>query len=224
MNTIRFQTALEMAQAADSWCRDQIEKLDARSMFLPAGNTPVTLYSLWQANPPEYLRRVRLTQLDEVWDKGKGPLPVERGGGPDEAARAAPGRFHQFFERVLPFYAPRIQAPGAKTRQGADLAVLGLGPNGHIAFHEPGLEPTFRQGEVQLSKATCRGLGLEHPHWAVTYGIGAFMECRALLLMVSGEGKGEAVAALGRGDPRYPVGHLRHHPDLTVLLGPGYDL
>ncbi|MCC7441830.1 MAG: 6-phosphogluconolactonase [Bdellovibrionales bacterium] len=222
MKTIPFHSPEEMAVLADAWCRDRIQALDARSLFLPAGNTPRPLYALWERTQPEHLRRVRLIQLDDIWDKGQGPLPPEKGGGLDDGARAVSGRFRRFFEAELPFYAARIQAPGAKTRQGADLAILGLGPNGHVAFHEPGLEPTFRHGEVALSKATCRSLGVEHPHWGLSYGLAAFLESQAVVLMVSGAGKEEAYRALLSGDTRFPVAHLRHHPDLTVLVDAAY--
>src|SRR5690606_19816291 len=102
-----------------------------------------------------------------------------------------PGRFRKFFLERLPSFAARIARP-EEFEGPADLAILGLGRNGHVAFHEPGLPLEFRFGEVALTGATCRSLGLTPPRQGITHGLGHFMKCRAVLLIVAGSGKEEA--------------------------------
>jgi glucosamine-6-phosphate deaminase len=98
-----------------------------------------------------------------------------------------------------------------------DLAVLGLGTNGHVAFHEPGIPADFRFGEVKLHDDTAERLHLESGTVGRTYGIGIFNEAKALLLVVRGESKRRALQGLLEGDPNVPASALRDHPDLTIL-------
>jgi glucosamine-6-phosphate deaminase len=112
------------------------------------------------------------------------------------------------------------------SRRGIDLAVLGLGINGHIAFNEPGtpweslthlaeLSPETRRREAQ------RFGGLEQvPHRAITMGIRTIMNARSILLLASGKEKAEIVrrSLLGPVTPEVPASVLQLHPNVTVLL------
>ncbi len=108
---------------------------------------------------------------------------------------------------------------------GIDLAILGLGTNGHVAFNEPGDSWELATHVVTLAEATRRAQHLlfaaerEVPRQGLTMGIATLRAARALLLLVMGEGKAAALRALlaGRPDPAWPVTALLGHPDLTVL-------
>jgi glucosamine-6-phosphate deaminase len=106
---------------------------------------------------------------------------------------------------------------------GLDLAILGLGANGHIAFNEPGSSWNQRTHVVELSELTrttnSNYQGETVPARGITMGIGTLRAARAVLLLVWGETKREALQALcnGHPDPRWPVTSLLDHPDLTVI-------
>jgi len=108
---------------------------------------------------------------------------------------------------------------------GIDLAVLGLGENGHIAFNEPGTPFESLTHVAELSEETRKREaqafgGLEHvPTQAITMGIKTVMLAREILLLVSGVEKAEALsrALSGPITPEVPASVLQLHPRLTVL-------
>jgi glucosamine-6-phosphate deaminase len=80
---------------------------------------------------------------------------------------------------------------------GLDLAVLGLGPNGHIAYNEPGSAADSRTRDLVLTPdsrtqaATYWEGDVAVPKRAVTIGVGTLLEARRLLLIVSGQRKAQ---------------------------------
>lgn len=106
-----------------------------------------------------------------------------------------------------------------------DLAVLGLGRNGHVAFNEPGSLPGDGVRTIILSEGTREAAAPDFgslesvPTHAFTVGLRTLLEARELLVLVTGEVKAEALAAMFDGPPRsaFPASLLRMHPHLTVL-------
>lgn len=109
---------------------------------------------------------------------------------------------------------------------GLDLVILGLGPNGHVGFNEPGTPWTSRTRRVKLAAATRRanarffGSLDAVPAEAITMGIGTILEARRILLLASGAGKAEIVRQTLQGPVTedVPATALRNHPAVTVLL------
>ncbi|MEK7357725.1 MAG: 6-phosphogluconolactonase, partial [Bdellovibrionota bacterium] len=99
----------------------------------------------------------------------------------------------------------------------ADVAILGLGLNGHVAFHEPGLGRDFFSGCVKLSDTTVGQLAAEPETWGITYGAGAFARCRSVCIMVGGASKRDVLKRLLAGDDSLPATALMKHPDLTIF-------
>lgn len=108
---------------------------------------------------------------------------------------------------------------------GADLQLLGLGPNGHIGFNEPGQE--FKKGtnKVTLTKETIDANARffatreDVPKFAYTMGIGGIMKAGRVLLVVNGRGKAQAVKDCFFGPicPQAPGSILQLHPDFTLV-------
>ncbi len=110
---------------------------------------------------------------------------------------------------------------------GLDVCLLGIGPNGHIAFNEPGSSFDCVTRKVTLSAAT-REANKRHfggrldkvPHEAMTMGIGTILKARKIFLMANGEKKANAVLSMLRGDitPDVPASVLRNHPKVEVFV------
>jgi glucosamine-6-phosphate deaminase len=108
---------------------------------------------------------------------------------------------------------------------GLDLAILGLGTNGHIAFNEPGSDWSAKTHVVSLSQETRATHGAQTqgkfviPEYGITVGIATILAAREILLLVAGGAKARALAAFRRGiaDPKWPVTALLTHRNLTVL-------
>ena len=82
-------------------------------------------------------------------------------------------------------------------RGGLDLAVLGLGPNGHIGYNEPGSNATSRTRVISL---TPESLSQASSYWdgsvsipdkAMTIGVGTLLESKRIVLLVTGGAKAE---------------------------------
>jgi glucosamine-6-phosphate deaminase len=109
----------------------------------------------------------------------------------------------------------------------ADLAILGVGANGHIAFNEPGTAFTSKTHVSELASATRManagdfgGNPESVPSHAITVGISTILRSRTILLLAQGSAKAPAVESLRRGvgDPEWPVTALLDHERVHVML------
>ena len=105
---------------------------------------------------------------------------------------------------------------------GLDLAVLGLGADGHVAYNLPG-PPRDGTHVVTLPGSLAAVLGVPEvwrPLRAITLGIGSLLAARSLLVLATGRAKQSAVRALrdGPADPAWPCSLLRVHPDLELVV------
>ena len=75
-----------------------------------------------------------------------------------------------------------------------DLALLGIGPGGHIGFNEPGTVFDSQTHLVELSPETIRRDRVERslntPSQAITQGIGNIISSQRIILVLFGENKG----------------------------------
>jgi glucosamine-6-phosphate deaminase len=82
-------------------------------------------------------------------------------------------------------------------RGGLDLAILGLGPNGHIGYNEPGSSAESRTRVIALtpesrSQASAYWEGaVPIPDRAMTMGVGTLLEAKQIVLLVIGETKAD---------------------------------
>lgn len=194
-----FRSPRRGAELASDWCRRKLAETGASSLFLPAGQSVEPLYAFWEETKPAYLDAVVLVQVDDVAD-GR-----------------CEGMFLEFLYEHLPSYRDQI-VPVSEREEPAELTLLGFGTNGHVAFHEPGLPEDLRKAVVPLSDETIARLDLARGTHGVTFGVGAFLETAASLLLVAGAGKAEAFRAFLSGDPALPAARLQAHPDLLVLV------
>lgn len=199
MEITYFENYDDLSRAANEWCQSKAREHSAKSLFIPAGQTPVGLYSIWEKSKPEYLKGLRLVQIDEVTAGNKKNV------------------FRNFFQSHLPSFMGQIELISEEPHY-ADLGILGLGLNGHVAFHEPSVDPAFSFGHVELTKTTKTNLGIEGDVEAITYGVGAFMKTKALLLLVAGNDKKAIFERIKQGSEDVPAVWLTSHNKLYVFV------
>jgi glucosamine-6-phosphate deaminase len=108
---------------------------------------------------------------------------------------------------------------------GYDLAILGLGPNGHVAFNEPPADPESDAHVLDVTEESIEsavrywGSREEVPRRAITTGLKRLIAARRVLLVARGEAKrGALERALGSDeDPMTPASFLNRSADVTFL-------
>lgn len=108
--------------------------------------------------------------------------------------------------------------------RGLDLAILGLGANGHIGFNEPGSAPEDPSRVVGLAASSRDAAAARYgaqavPTAGITIGLARLLEAREVWLLVTGEHKaGILRRALEEAEgPGCPASYLRRHAGLTVF-------
>lgn len=230
MNVRVLENALAVARAAADFVAERAAARPELVLALPTGRTPVALYAELarrHAGGTLDLSRARAFNLDEL------VLPP-----------ADPRSFRSFMERHvwqrIGLVRERCDIPNpaapdlvAECRRyeealaaagGLDLAILGVGADGHIAYNLPG-PVTLPTHVERLPDGLAAALEVPPEAWplrALTMGLGTIRAARELLLLATGETKANAIAALRRGEeyPDWPCTFLSGHPALTVLLDP----
>ena len=118
-------------------------------------------------------------------------------------------------------YEEAISAAG-----GLDLAVLGIGDNGHVGYNEPATPFASRTHRQKLTDATRRQLaerfgGEEKvPAYAWTMGIKTLVEAREIFVLAFGEEKARPVHQMlyARDDSYVPAAFLQLPLQVTVWL------
>ncbi len=205
------------------------------ALALPTGSTPRAIYAeLVRQHRDEGLSFARVTafNLDEyVGIRPDHPgsfrramhdtlyryvdLPPERAHAPDgQAADLA---------AACARYEAAIAAAG-----GLELALLGLGTDGHIAFNEPTSSfgsrtrlKTLTDETRAANQSAFAAFGAEPvPHHALTVGIATILSARRCLLVAFGAAKAAAVAKMVEGPlaALVPASALQLHPHATVIV------
>ncbi len=196
-------------------------------LVLPTGATPLGLFRAVATSGID-AGRVRFATLDEYW-----------GIAADDRRRLLSWLRRELFDplgvgddRIIGFRpdaepvaeAARVEAEIAALG-GIDLAVVGLGPNGHLGFNEPGSAFDSRSRQVVLTPESIRsnaaywGSEADVPREGLTLGLGTLADARRLAMVVSGVGKREILARAldGPVGEAVPATLLRRHPDAIVF-------
>ena len=207
-----------------------IERIRAKPdlrVCLPTGDTPTPVYAELVAGERRgevSLARTMVILLDE-WVG----LP------PGDPARCDFRLRRELIDRLAmpPAFVPiDVDGPDDQaaalahdaSARGLDLAVLGLGMNGHVGFNEPGSRPDDPTRLVRLAvssreAATARYGAALVPTAGVTVGLARLLEAGECWLLVTGERKAQVLRrALEQPEgPDCPASYLRRHPRLTVF-------
>ena len=114
-----------------------------------------------------------------------------------------------------------------KSCGGLDLAILGIGLNGHIGYNEPGTPFDTLTHLSQLAPTTIQYNSKwlhkqieEVPKQGITMGIRTIMNARKVLLLAHGEEKAEILhkAMYGTISPEVPASILQLHSNMVIVL------
>jgi glucosamine-6-phosphate deaminase len=108
---------------------------------------------------------------------------------------------------------------------GFDLAILGLGPNGHLAFNEPPADEHAPTRALTLSEES---LASNSAYWggrdqvplrAMTAGMAPLLAAKRVVLLVSGKGKHDIFKRVTQGSVTadVPASFLQRHPNVLVI-------
>ena len=222
----------EMSDVAAELALQQIRKKPDSVLGLTAGSSPLGLYQRLQAAYREGtvdFSRVRIFTLseyiglDETDEQSFAYYTRKQfceGLNLAEENIYMPNGMADDIAQECARYGKAIEAAG-----GIDMMILGIGPNAHIGFNEPG--PVFvpETHVVELSEATRAANArffdnpADVPYWAVSMGMRDIMFARHILLLASGPGKTEALF-LALGDditPKAPASVLQLHRGAVVI-------
>ncbi len=232
MNVVVLADPPAVARAAADRVAARLAARPDAVLALPTGETPTALYrELVRRRRDEGLTFARATTFN---------LDEYVGLGADDPRSCAAYLAEHLFRHVdldpsrrhlLDGRAPDLAAECARyeallARRPVDLAVLGIGRNGHVAFNEPGAPPDGRTAVVALAPAT-RAVnarlyppGTTLPDRGITMGLGTIGDAEELLLVAFGAAKADAIRAALAGpvDAACPASMLRAHARLEVLV------
>jgi glucosamine-6-phosphate deaminase len=226
-----FADADALAAGAAALFRERVTATPALAMAVPAGRTPRRMYARMrdeQAVAPVDFTAMRVFCVDELcppappdgyfWRQIRQEL-VSWAGVP--AARCRPFRVDAAdLHAMCKDYERAIADAG-----GLDLVMLGLGPNAHIASHEPPADFTTATCPVELLPSTVDYIltddVIQGPVCAraVTLGVQTILAAREVVVLVSGAAKRDALRAAVHGPvtPDVPASVLQRHPNCVVL-------
>jgi glucosamine-6-phosphate deaminase len=105
---------------------------------------------------------------------------------------------------------------------GFDLAILGVGADGHVAYNLPGA-PVAGTHVVELPPSLADRLGVapeDRPLRAITMGLAPLLQARRVIVLATGGDKSAAVRSLVDGpvDEQWPCSLFCDHPAIDVVL------
>lgn len=108
-----------------------------------------------------------------------------------------------------------------------DVQILGLGPNGHLAFNEPAEKLNQRTSIIKLSDETIKANSRffeseeEVPKYAISMGMADVFDAKMLVVLANGKNKHEVVKRIIEEDtiyPEFPASFLHLHPNVYLFV------
>jgi glucosamine-6-phosphate deaminase len=217
---------------AASIITQQLHKKPNTTFLLPTGSTPLPLYQLLTEKVKTEdisFAHTKTFNLDEY-------LGLET---------THPQSYHHFMHKNLfnkinirknnisipsskpknpQFYCKKYDAKIAK--YGIDLAIIGIGQNGHLAFNEPGTSFSSKTHVTNLSSSTIKANSRffsstkQVPQQAITVGLDTIMSANKIILLAFGKNKAQAISSAMEGNitEQVPASILQKHKDVTIIL------
>ncbi len=215
MRILSFKNVDELAAQTEVLFREMYEQINKPVLrgFFPTGKSAEKLYARLRENS-FWKKKFQLLQIDEF-------------------AQPEPIFFQTLLKQIiepLELNFEAIQASWSEDEMAQhierviarpiDFCLLGLGPNGHIGFHEPGCgDEDFLGGRVHLSEQSFQRVQAAISPWALTFGAGSFLKAQKIIMIATGAEKEIIFQKFidSKADPEIPATLLKAHPDFTVL-------
>lgn len=219
-------------KAADLIINLMIEKPQAKLGFA-TGSTPIGLYeNLAKANKEgeisfKYAKSVNLDEyigIDKDNDQSYqsfmdenlfSKVDFKEGATHLPFAKEADEKYAKEYDKLLDDFGQR------------DVQILGLGPNGHLAFNEPSEKLNQRTSIIKLTdetiKANSRFFASEDevPKYAISMGMADVFDAKMLVVLANGKNKHEVVKRIIEEDtiyPEFPASFLHLHPNVYLFV------
>jgi glucosamine-6-phosphate deaminase len=218
---VRHPDAASLRQMVCAFVHDALTSADGRWVAFAVGESTLPTYSGLDPAHPGWAGHV-ITCVDDL-------IPPPADPSRRFATRLAAALQPDLRHLLVPLDVsgePEHRAAELDARlrdEGLAVAVLGLGPDGHIGFNQPPTPADAPTRVVDLHPANLARLeGVEPARAALTMGISNFLAASAVIVVADGPGKRAALKRLLRGpeDSACPVTWLRRHPRLAVAEGP----
>ena len=218
------------AETAADFLMEQFRQVSRPLIVLPTGDTPTAVYDSLVArygHDREFWSSVGVQALDEYLGLTDGDERLFSG----ELRRKFLDRVQIPLENRTMFQsdAPDPARETARIEslllaRTIDVAVLGLGGNGHLGFNEPGSSFNSRTQIIELledtRRANARNCGEKGvPAKAITLGLGNLSEAGRQILLVSGGHKAAILARTLNGpiSTDTPSTIIRTWPNATII-------
>lgn len=218
-----------VAAAAALWVK-RLRANPRLRMCLPAGLTPVRLYAVM-------IQAVRDGQVS--FAEAEVFLLDEYGGlVPDDPGRCA-NMLRRFLLDHIDLSPERVHVPEVDASdlaaacadfersigKGFDLALLGIGKNGHVGMNEPGTPPDAptHRATLHAETVTASARYVAHdrfPTWGVTVGLRPLLAAKEVWLLANGAAKADVVRRVCEHQPSValPASWFRRHPNCRLFL------
>ncbi len=210
----------------------QLHEKQNSVFLLPTGSTPLKLYNclidMVQAGKISFEKAVTFN-LDEyqgignkhrqsyhsfMWNNFFGKIDINK------RNVSIPESRPKSVEKVCKGYEKKMR------NTGPDIAVLGIGENGHIGFNEPGTSFGSVTHVASLTKSTIKANSRffkskeEVPKKAITCGLKTIMTAKKVVLIAFGKKKAKAVrnALEGPVSEKAPASILQRHKNALFVL------
>lgn len=229
MKLIATSSAAEFAGHAADVVAAHVEAKSGLTLTLPTGSTPLTLYERLRSE--HALGRFSLDDasvfmLDEYVDLSAYPKGSflahlhEHLGSVIFNSRTS---VHSLRPSADPTYCGAYDA-ALDAAGGLDLAIVGVGRNGHVGFNEPGASLHARTHVIELTEDTLSanfpGVDvIDRPSRAITMGLADLLNATSVLMLVNGDKK--RIARLLAEETivdDVPATQMLAHPDLTIVV------
>ncbi len=230
MRFVHFDSAEVMASYGANLVCDLLERKPDAHFCLATGASPAPLYE-------ELARRAekRRVSFADAWvtklDEWLGVPPTHPASCERYLQERVIGPLNIMPERYLTFSGStpdpgrecRLVQQQLASRPPIDMVILGVGANGHIGMNEPSVSLEREVHIATLSEETRSHTmlaGIETPpSRGITMGMSQILGSRAVLLLVSGEAKREALSHLKTSEATttWPVTFLHLHQNAICL-------
>lgn len=227
---IAVESPQAMGLKAADLVAEQLRRKPDSILVFPTGKTPQPLYSRLKAMTASGQvdwRQSRLFHLDEYLNPNPEEPPAYKTFAQEidsQLWKAIPeANKHYFKDYADPAaYEHALMGPEGS---GPDIVILGIGPNGHIAFNEPGSAGDSPSRQIDLAEATIKANFGElnkpgMPTQAVTLGLQAILSAKTIVLLAT-KGKEKilrrALDPATPPTPDIPASWLKRHPNVVVI-------